>query len=189
LGQEVQHVLNGAPPSANRQSLQNLGAQNKCSNDQSGEELADGQSGHECNGHRQFHRHAPLDDVLHRFLEDGIAADQSGCQSYYADAMEWLPQMKPDRCRRECYKQNTEHLYELEGVLMAVLKALADHLAGTRFLTMQLSRRPTLKEPPFPILSIAVSWPNSAQNCLTHFQHLWHPGPQVRGSIVICGLE
>ena len=45
LRQKIQHVLNGAPPSADCQPLQNLGSQHKCGNDQSRKELADGQSG------------------------------------------------------------------------------------------------------------------------------------------------
>jgi len=60
-----------------------------------------------------------------RFLEDGVAADQCRRQSYNTDAMEWFPQMKPDRRRRQCHKQNTEHLDELEGVLVAVFMIVA----------------------------------------------------------------
>jgi len=125
LRQEIQHVLNGAPPSADRQPLQNLGSQHKCGNHQSGEELADGQSGDERYRHRQFHRHAPLNNVLESLFEDRVTADQCRRQTDHADAMKRLPQMEPDRCRRQCHKQNTEHLDELEGVLMAVFMIVA----------------------------------------------------------------
>lgn len=38
--------------------------------------------------------------------------------------MERLPQMEPDRCRSQCYKENAEHFDQLECVLMIVFLAV-----------------------------------------------------------------
>jgi hypothetical protein len=71
--------------------------------------------------HGQFHRHAALKNVLQRLLEDGIATDQGGRQSYYADAMKRLPQVEPNRRCRECYEDDTENLDDLKAVFVVMI--------------------------------------------------------------------
>src|SRR5438309_10628717 len=58
-------------------------------------------------GHREFHRHLSFDDVLDRFLEDRIPADQRSCDANYTDARKWLPKPEPYCRRSQCHKVNT----------------------------------------------------------------------------------
>src|SRR5579862_9272740 len=62
--QEVEHVLNRAPATTNRQPFKDFGRKHERRDDKSGEELANGQSRNECDGHRELHRHPAFDDVL-----------------------------------------------------------------------------------------------------------------------------
>src|SRR5580700_5870892 len=93
--QEVEHVLNRAPATTNRQSFKDLGRKDERGDDQSGEELANGQSRNECDRHRELHRHPAFDDVLEGFLEDRVAANQRGRKSNHTNPMKWLPQVEP----------------------------------------------------------------------------------------------
>ena len=121
LREKVQHVLNGAPSTSHGQPFKYFGCQDKGSNDQRGEELPNSQRGDERDGHRKLHRHAPLDDVLERLLEDGVAADQRGYQSDDADTMEGLPQVKP-HCRRcRCDEQDAKYVDQFETMVVVVL--------------------------------------------------------------------
>ena len=84
LREEVQHVLDGSPAPADGQPFQNLGRQHKRGNHQRCKELADRQRRNQRDGHRELHRHAPLEDVLERLLEDRIAANQRSRQPDHA---------------------------------------------------------------------------------------------------------
>jgi hypothetical protein len=57
---------------------QTLNRQHESSDNQSSEEFADSQGRKKGDGHRQFHRHLPFDDVLEGFLEYRTSTDQSG---------------------------------------------------------------------------------------------------------------
>lgn len=76
----------------------------------------------EPDGHGELHRHAALDDILERFLEDRITANHRGGQSKYTHLTKWLPQMKSDRRRRERDKENTKNLSDFKAVFMVVLR-------------------------------------------------------------------
>src|SRR5579862_6880754 len=93
--QEVEHVLNRAPATTNRQPFKDLGRKDERGDDQSGEELANGQSRNECDGHRELHRHPALNDVLEGFLKDRVAANQRGGKPNHANQMKWLPHVEP----------------------------------------------------------------------------------------------
>ena len=95
LWQEVEHVLNRAPATTDRQPFENLGRKDERRDDQGGEELTDCQSSNKRNGHRELHRHPALDDVLERFFEDRIPTNQRGGEPNDADSMKRLPQMEP----------------------------------------------------------------------------------------------
>ena len=121
LRKKIQHVLNGTPPASYGQSFEDFGREHERGDYQRGKELADCQRGDECDGHRQLHRHPAFDDVLECFFEDGITADQRGHQSDHADPVKRLPQMEPDRRRRECDEDDTENLDDFKAVFMVVV--------------------------------------------------------------------
>src|SRR5579872_2556368 len=85
---EIEHVLNRAPAPTNCQPFKDLGRKDERGDDQSGEELANGQSRNECDGHRELHRHSALNDVLDCFLKDRIAANQRGGKSNHTNPMQ-----------------------------------------------------------------------------------------------------
>jgi hypothetical protein len=60
-------------------------------------------------------------NVLERFLEDGVAADQRCRQPNYADPMKWLPKVKPHRRRRKRYKADTKNICNFKTVLMIMM--------------------------------------------------------------------
>src|ERR1700730_2418756 len=122
LRKKIQHDLNGAPPAAYRQSFEDLRRQHEGSDDQRSKELSDSQCRCERDGHGKLHRHAALDDILERFFEDRITANQRGGQSKHTLLMKWFPQMKPDRRRRERHKENTKNLSDFKAVFMIVLR-------------------------------------------------------------------
>jgi len=70
------------------------------------EKLSDRQCRQKSDGHRKFHCHLAVDNVLKGFFEDGVATDQSRSDANYADAREWLPNSKPDRSRSDYHEGN-----------------------------------------------------------------------------------
>jgi hypothetical protein len=88
---------------------------------QYGEEFSDGKRRNKRDSHREFHRHAALNDVLQCFLEDGIAADQSYGQSDHADSMKRLPQVKPDGRCSDRDEDDSQKIDDLESMVMIVM--------------------------------------------------------------------
>ena len=66
----------------------------------------------------KLHRHATLDDVLKRLLEDGIAADQCGRQSDDAQVRKRLPQTEPDGGGGQRDKDHAKDLDDLNAMLV-----------------------------------------------------------------------
>ena len=139
LRQKVQHVLDGAPPPADGEPLQNLGRQHKRGNHQRREELADRQRRNQRDGHGEFHRHAALDKVLERLLKDWVAADQGGYQPDHAYPMKRLPPVKPHCRRGKRYKSDAHNVRHFKAMLMALLvfiSALVAHRVDVRVMSM-----------------------------------------------------
>jgi hypothetical protein len=86
-------------------------------------ELSDSQCGRERDRHGKLHRHPALDDILECFFEDGITANQRGSQSNHTDSIKRLPQVEPDRRRRDCYEDDTENLDDFEATFMVVVRS------------------------------------------------------------------
>jgi hypothetical protein len=121
LRQKVEHVLNGTAATAYGQPFEDFSPQNEGCDHQSCKVFPDRQRGEECDGHREFHRHAALDDVLQRLLEDGVAPNQRGHQADYADPMKRLPKMEPDCRRRQGNKDHTKNFNEFKAMFMGVV--------------------------------------------------------------------
>src|SRR5437667_967726 len=126
IGKEIEQILNGSPASPNCETFQNFGGKHEASNDQRSEELSDSQRRDKSDGHREFHRHLSFDDVLDRFLEDRIPADQRSCDANYTDARKWLPKPEPYCRRSQCHKGNTNEFSPFQPVfVLFVLRAIA----------------------------------------------------------------
>jgi hypothetical protein len=93
-------------PSPNSETFEHLGGKHEGCNYQGREKLSDRQRRKKRDGHRKFHRHLALDNVLERLFEDGVTTDQGRRDANYADAREWLPKSKPDRSRSEYHEGN-----------------------------------------------------------------------------------
>jgi len=96
--------------------FENLRRKNERGDDQRREEFPDGERGDKCDRHGKLHRHAALKNVLERFPEDGIPADQRGHQTDDAHAGERLPKAKPDGYCSQRHKDNAEHLQKFKAV-------------------------------------------------------------------------
>src|ERR1700730_6973949 len=94
LRKEVEHVLNSTSSAPHRQAFKYLGCQNERGDDECGEELADRKRRDQGDGHGEFHRHAAFEDVLERFFEDGIAANECGDQTDDTYPMKRIPKME-----------------------------------------------------------------------------------------------
>ena len=68
--------MNGSASAADGQFLQHFRDQDEEQNDERCEILADGERGHQGDGHGKFHGHAARQQVRNGLLEDRIAADQ-----------------------------------------------------------------------------------------------------------------
>jgi hypothetical protein len=79
------------------------------------------EGGDKSDRHRQLHRHAALNDVFKRLLEDGVAANQRGCQPNDADSVKRFPEMEPDRRSRQRNKDNTQNFDEIEPVFVILV--------------------------------------------------------------------
>src|SRR5579863_4612997 len=120
--QEIEHILDRAPATTNRQPFKDLGRKDERCNDQSGEGLTNGQSRNEGNGHRELHRHPALNDVLDRFLEDRVTANQRGGKSNHTNPMKWLPQVEPDGGGGESNEKDTCQVQPIEAMLVVVIR-------------------------------------------------------------------
>jgi len=98
-------------------------------------ELSNRQSREKRDGHREFHRHLSLNDVLEGFLENGKSADQGSRNADYADMRKRLPQSKPNRRRRQGHKSNADKLCPVH--LLPVFFVLS---AKTRFVQFRPNR-------------------------------------------------
>ena len=121
LRQKVKQVFDGSPPAANGQPFQYLGDEDEQHNDQGGEELADRQGRTEGDGHGQFHRHAPGEEVGDRLLEDRIAADQSRHECDHVEADEMLPETQPTGEAGQCHEADPHQIDPLQGVFVALV--------------------------------------------------------------------
>src|SRR5579862_1744036 len=119
--QEIEHILDRAPATTNRQPFKDLGRKDERCNDQSGEGLTNGQSRNEGNGHRELHRHPALNDVLDRFLEDRVTANQRSGKPNHTYPMKWLPQVEPHGGGGESNEKDTCHVQPLEAMLLVVI--------------------------------------------------------------------
>ena len=111
-GQKIQHVLNGASAAAHGQTFKDFGSEDEGGDHQRSKELANGQRRDQRDGHRKLHRHAPLDDVLECFFEDGIAADQRRSQAQSRSLAEKAPTVKPDRRSGNGNKDDPEAFHQ-----------------------------------------------------------------------------
>jgi hypothetical protein len=87
------------------------------------EKLSDRQCRQKSDGHRKFHCHLAVDNVLKGFFEDGVATDQSRSDANYADAREWLPNSKPDRSRSDYHEGNANEFSPLNSLRVSARPA------------------------------------------------------------------
>ena len=83
--QEFEQIADRPASASHRHSLEDLRHQHEKCNDQRRKELTDCGGSHDRNRHRQLHRHAALEDVLERFLQDRPATDQEAGDANKAD--------------------------------------------------------------------------------------------------------
>jgi hypothetical protein len=76
IGQKIQQILNGPAPVPDGQVFQYPSHKHEAGNYRRGKELSDRQCRKQRDGHREFHRHFSLNNVLAGLLEDGISADE-----------------------------------------------------------------------------------------------------------------
>jgi len=69
----------------------------------------------------EFHRHTAFEDVLERFFEDGIAANECGDQTDDTYLMKRLPKMEPDRYCRKRDKSNAEGFDDLKAMFLIAM--------------------------------------------------------------------
>src|SRR5579872_7120992 len=117
-GEKIEKTLNGPPASANCETLQNLSGQDEASDNQSGEELSNRQSREESDGHREFHRHLSLNDILESLFENRISADQRCRDADDADVRKRLPEPKPDRSGSHGHKSNAGEFSPFHSVIV-----------------------------------------------------------------------
>ncbi|MGH7087322.1 MAG: hypothetical protein ACREFQ_00295, partial [Stellaceae bacterium] len=79
--------------------------------------------------HRQFHRHAALDDILEGLLENRPAAYQQADHADDADCWERLPDSEPHRGRRDCDEGDAHGFRPFEGMIVIVAVLMVAILA------------------------------------------------------------
>ena len=119
--QEIQEITDCVPSTRDRHALQHFSNEHEQRNDERGEKLADGRRRHDRDGHRQFHRHAPGDQVLQRLLEDRPAADQQADDADQAHARDRLPDPEPHGRRGQSDEPDACCLEPREGMCMVML--------------------------------------------------------------------
>ena len=73
--QDLQQIADGAPAALHRHPFQLLGDEHEQRHKKGRAELADRRGRDHGETHREFHRHAPLDDVCGGLRDNGPAAD------------------------------------------------------------------------------------------------------------------
>ena len=108
-------------PRPDREAFEDLRCENERRNHQRGKKFANRQRGDKGDGHRKFHRHAAIENVLQRLFENRIAPDQRSHQADHAYPLERLPEMEPDGRSGEGDKDYAKYLEKFETMFVLVL--------------------------------------------------------------------
>ena len=119
--QEFEKIADRLAATTYGHALEHLRDQDEESDDERGEELADRRRRDDGDRHRQLHRHAPLEEVLERLLEDRPAADQQAGDADYADRGNRLPYPEPERPRGKRNEGNPHGFHPSKGMVMVVV--------------------------------------------------------------------
>src|SRR5579872_383665 len=137
LWQKIQKFTYRAPPTPHSHAFQDLGNQNEHCNKKSREEFANGGCGDQRDGHREFHRHAPVQQIGDRLAEDGIAPDQKPRERDQIDSVDWWYDSQPDHNQD---KSDEADCYPFQPALLKFVLVRA--LSGLKIRIYCWNRRP-----------------------------------------------
>ena len=117
--QEFDKFANCMPSTRDRHALQDLGDEHKQRDNKRGEEFADRGGSNDGNRHRQFHRHAPREDVFQSLTENRPASDQEADHPKDAETPYRFPEFEPNRRGCDGDKRDARGVLPRKTVLMS----------------------------------------------------------------------